>query len=461
MPIPTGNVLPLSLNTGERARLRNALQSRALYLLEPVYLAENEPSFDEALATFLLCSIAASDNEKHPYLPHRLAQMKFMVKQLNLNLEPEGFDEESAEERRRFWWSAWIIDRHSSFSFNMRTVMVDADCQNLYRPCPDSLWDDKSPMVDSHSLQSRQKGVDYQVRFLDYFGILIPLFAILGDILEYQHILQHNKFGKNSDILRLMRQSIEESLDIWSSSVRSLCGTSPAYSAGDRSSFKVWSLNEWRVEQPETTYPSEPKLLLYAWHIFHCLYIVLYGKLDLFQMYRDAEWLLSNDFLIAAEHAGQCATITAKILSSDPKLHVCNRLFGTYLLHSSFIFLILAKKLRHSADAYILSCCHTNQRSLDAFAATVNISYQKTFARVLQDTISNCLEAREEQMDITTDRPAAAEVEEPLDATAEEVFGPGLSKYRWAPGFNGLWPEDMGRPKEAQMRQFKNSHPPV
>lgn len=101
MPTQLGKMPLAHLNHGEKARMKNSLQSGALKLLGPVFLAEIEPSFDDAVAAFLLCSIATSDNEKHGYLPQWLSHLKFMVKQLNLNVEPEGFDEESKEERRR------------------------------------------------------------------------------------------------------------------------------------------------------------------------------------------------------------------------------------------------------------------------------------------------------------------------------------------------------------------------
>jgi hypothetical protein len=101
MPSQTGDVPLTYLNHGERARLRNSLLAGCLQLLKPVFLAEIEPTFDDAVAVYFLCAIATSDNEKHGYLPQWLSHLKFLVKQLNLNIEPEGFDEESKEERRR------------------------------------------------------------------------------------------------------------------------------------------------------------------------------------------------------------------------------------------------------------------------------------------------------------------------------------------------------------------------
>jgi hypothetical protein len=89
------------LNHGSLVRLRNTLLSTALTLLKPVFLAEPESPFDDVVSLLQLCHIATSDDEKHGYLPQWLSQFKFLVKQMNFDVEPEGFDEESKEERRR------------------------------------------------------------------------------------------------------------------------------------------------------------------------------------------------------------------------------------------------------------------------------------------------------------------------------------------------------------------------
>lgn len=107
------------------------------------------------------------------------------------------------------------------------------------------------------------------------------------------------------------------------------------------------------------------------------------------------------------------------------------QLFGTYLLQSSFIFLILAKKLKHLADDYIMRCCETNLCVLDAFVGTVGISYQKTFARVLRETLSKRMSA---------ENGSAAGGS---GSGQDETFDLEVLKYRWTAGYRGLWFEDM------------------
>ena len=122
-------------------------------------------------------------------------------------------------------------------------------------------------------------------------------------------------------------------------------------------------------------------------------------------------------------------------------------MFGTYFLHSSFIFLFLARKLRHSADEYILNSCRTYLRTLEAFAATVNIRYQKTFARVLQDTISKCVEAQNNQQQLPPEDAQAAA------STVDDWLDPEIFNYRWTVGHSGLWNGEMGRPLETKKRK--------
>lgn len=119
-------------------------------------------------------------------------------------------------------------------------------------------------------------------------------------------------------------------------------------------------------------------------------------------------------------------------------------MFGTYFLHSSFIFLSLARKLRHSADEYILNSCRTYLRTLEAFQATVNIKYQKTFARVLQDTIAKCVEAQQQLKSGDAEAVVAA------TASDDDWLDPALLNYRWTVGHSGLWNGDMGRHLETK-----------
>jgi hypothetical protein len=116
----------------------------------------------------------------------------------------------------------------------------------------------------------------------------------------------------------------------------------------------------------------------------------------------------------------------------DPKLDLMCRYFGTYLLQSSFIFLVLGQKLGNQADGIVLGTCIVNLKVLDLFVAVTNMDYQKGFAQLLRQTIAR---ANPEQGPDTEGGSPWSD----NDASYHDHIELELSRYRWAPGFRGLW----------------------
>ena len=101
-----------------------------------------------------------------------------------------------------------------------------------------------------------------------------------------------------------------------------------------------------------------------------------------------------------------------------------------------FFFLILARKLGAKADKNILNNCRTNLRILNTFVRTVNIGYQRAFARVLWRTlIKNSSYAIGRGND-------GIELDEEMAGV--EDLDPELLKYRWGGGCSGLSPKRFG-----------------
>lgn len=146
--------------------------------------------------------------------------------------------------------------------------------------------------------------------------------------------------------------------------------------------------------------------------------------------------------------------MAAAILDADPQLHLCYRYFGTYLLQSVFLFLVLAKKLGAPKGSPILDNCRTNLRVLDVFVQTVNIQYQRTFGRALRMTISRTMErGRGTHQSLSAVAESKSASDDGRNCAAEEDLDPELSKYRWVGGYTGLWWEGM-RPGESKKRVF-------
>lgn len=91
-----------SLSRGEFVTIRRTLLAMSLRMMEPVLLGKVEPTLDDAITTFMLVSIGPSENNLGEQLPQWLNFNKFVVKTLNLSVEPECLDDEEREERRRY-----------------------------------------------------------------------------------------------------------------------------------------------------------------------------------------------------------------------------------------------------------------------------------------------------------------------------------------------------------------------
>lgn len=78
---------------------------------------------------------------------------------------------------QRLWWATYIIDRHSSLSFNLRFQMTDQRCQQLQLPCSDAIWESSLLLQECQRehFSTSPRGVGYKVHSLDLFGIFLPL----------------------------------------------------------------------------------------------------------------------------------------------------------------------------------------------------------------------------------------------------------------------------------------------
>lgn len=126
--------------------------------------------------------------------------------------------------------------------------------------------------------------------------------------------------------------------------------------------------------------------------------------------------------------------VARHILRIDPQLSLMYRFFGTYFLQSSFIFLILAQKLGKQSDDLILRNCSINLQVLDMFVAATNMDYQRTFAKLLRRTLSfNMAESSGDSA------PSHSHLTPELTGVPQSSLDPEMLRYRWAPGYTGLW----------------------
>uniref|UniRef100_A0A093V8Y3 Xylanolytic transcriptional activator xlnR n=1 Tax=Talaromyces marneffei PM1 TaxID=1077442 RepID=A0A093V8Y3_TALMA len=329
-------VLPgRSLN--EHTALRRNLFAELIRQFHPRTLPDFHHTFDDALTAFVITSIGPSEKSVESSLQYWLTFLKFIVQKLDLHMDVPHLCEDDKEERRRLWWATYIIDRHSSLSFNSRPLITDHECHQLPTPRSDSIWD------QTGSLTAAKDDMNYGTDIL----------KILGEILEYHFLCGSATFNQSADYLLSVRRNIEGNLGLWFISFQSL--VEPDFA----------KLAEVQGEAPALR--DEPQIAYYALHLYHCMHILLYGPMDIVVMYEDLKWQASSEFVAACEHANACAK-------------------------SCFIFLILAQKLGRQSDDLIISNCAINLEVLDKFILTTNMDYQHDFAKLLRKVLSDLIQ---------------------------------------------------------------------
>ncbi|KAH7082240.1 xylanolytic transcriptional activator 2 [Paraphoma chrysanthemicola] len=322
--------------------------------------------------------------------------------------------EEMKEERRRLWWLLYMIDRHLGLCYNRPLAMLDNECEDLYQPVPDTLWQ-AGEFYTGHT-GPRSKGLNFQCTSHDVFGFFLPLMTILGDIVDLNAQKNHPRFGQRNS-WELHEAEITRQLERY------------AYSIEE---FKVQhgcGQNEEAVNQQNAT--PDPvrsewmhqtrKVAAYATHIMHVLHILLHGKWDPVALLEDDNmWICSQSFLAATSNAISAAHAVEEILDLDPDLSFMPYLFGMYLLQGSLILLLLADKLSTETNEGVIRACETIVRAHEAAVVTLNTEYQRNFRKVMISTLAQI--------------KGHGHAREMTPAKRREV----LSLYRWTSLGNGL-----------------------
>ncbi|KAJ5727741.1 NmrA-like family protein [Penicillium malachiteum] len=411
MPSDESSTLPESTSK-ERTALGRYLFDKLTSFLHPRTLPDAKHVFDDALTAFIMTSISPSEQSVESSLHYWLAFLKFVVQELQVYKALSELTEDEREERRRLWWATFIIDRHVALSFNERPYIPDQECQLLPIPSPDTVWVMPGRLLSTSETLINGNTIGYRVISLDMLGIYLPLSKILGEILEHRFICEHPTFNKNKAFLAEIKSNILTNLGQWYESFSLLVGRD----------FPTIANPECDLSPP----PEVPKVAYYGLHMYHCMFILLHGPMDIVRMYKDHTWQSSMDFLTAGEHAAACANVARYILRVDPRLCLMYRFFGTYFLQSTFIFLILAQKLGRQSDELIMRNCAINLQVLDRFVATTNMDYQHTFAKFIRRALSYNMGHLSPEHDMQVDNPLS------------ESLDPEMLAYRWIPGYRGL-----------------------
>lgn len=328
-----------------------------------------------------------------------------LAKELKLNTEHADLDDETREEMRRTWWLLYMVDRHLGLCYNRPLTILDSQCMSLYQPLAteeewlsvnsDGLLTPPELVPDSSS----RKGVTYTVAGTSIYGFFLPLMAILGGIVEVHH-LEQNPMMRLYNITSEMRQQLSNTLDQFESSLRAT-SDDPGLS------------NVWRH---------------YATHLSYVLRILLAGYWDpLDLLYAPDSLLSTTEFMNCTSHALRSADAVKSVLRHDPELMFMPFFFGVYLLHGSFIWLMLVDKLESNVSEEVREACETVVRAHEVCIVTLNTEYQRNFRRVMRGALVGMGKPLNGHID-------NAEIRDEGRRRRREIVG----LYRWCAGGSGL-----------------------
>ena len=328
--------------------------------------------------------------------------------QSGANRSPPGFySEEEREERRRIWWLVYAVDRHLSLCYNKPLFLLDRECDGLFQPVDDILWQagdtySGAPAASTTEFEqsqfSRRQGPQFECSSHSIFGYFLPLMTILGEIVDLNHARQHPRFGvrfrSNTAEWDEAAAEITKQLEAYAHSLKDFearhitaVNESIALAAGAAQESSGPLANGEgggtpNVHSASTVRPSESLIqskivLTYATHLMHTLHILLNGKWDPISLLDDNDlWISSPSFVSATGHAVQAAEALAEILEHDPDLGFMPFFFGIYLLQGSFLLLLIADKLKEEVGEGVVRACETIVRAHEACVVTLNTEYQ-------------------------------------------------------------------------------------
>jgi hypothetical protein len=231
--------------------------------------------------------------------------------------------EEMKEERRRLWWLLYMIDRHLGLCYNRPLAMLDNECEDLYQPVADTLWQ-AGEFYTGNSGPSR-KGLSFQCVSHDVFGFFLPLMTILGDIVDLNAQKNHPRFGQRASWepyeTEIIRQLERYAYSLQEFKAQNGCGPSGEDAVTDLNG----NPDALRGECMHQT----RKVVAYGTHIMHVLHILLHGKWDPVALLEDDNmWICSPSFLAATSNAISAAQAVEDILELDPDLSFMPYFFG-------------------------------------------------------------------------------------------------------------------------------------
>ncbi|KAI9888615.1 MAG: hypothetical protein M1814_006596 [Vezdaea aestivalis] len=256
--------------------------------------------------------------------------------------------EEAKEERRRVWWLLYIADRHLAFCCNRSLALLDSECTNLLHPIDDEQWQSSG----ASSSAARKAGRSTECSGRSTFGYILPLMAILGDIVTLKHLRSNPYFANDM-------ATIQFTENLAASSESQLM----AYSASLNSAFPSQGLDH------ETN-----RVVSHASLLVEVMHILIHSSWDPVTLLDSVN---TKSFASNVKHAVTAANILARSLESDPKMSFMPFFTGPYVLHAGFVLLAVAEQNGLLAVEGVGKSLDTCARALEVSRGLLQSTHQK------------------------------------------------------------------------------------
>lgn len=416
------------------------LESTMAYLqpLRNEYSSDHEVDLDDVIA-YINIGIVDNASDFKPSSMKWWTMAVTLARSLKLNKEIPAIPEEAREERRRTWWSLFMIDRHLALCFNRPCMILDSECLELFFPISKDLWDSgvavppsqsqQNGSINSHShLQNhhdssnipditsarsperlyppeedrnRRRGLQCTVVEAGIFGMYLPLMTLLGGIIELHFFELSPLFSQLGDgFLQQLRDSYKNRLKAFQYSLEEF------YSVVDTRNAYLMAWGE------------------YCECAIQVFYILLQGFWDPTDMLDDIDVLLNDSkFNSCLRHSISASTHVERILRLDPELQLIPFFFGIQLLQAGFIPFCMSERYGSHTSTDVAQACELFVRAHEVSIATLSTQYQVNFRSLLHGVIRD--------MKHTT----VSVNERILSTNRRRIL---MSMYRWNSGGTGL-----------------------
>ncbi len=295
---------------------------------------EDEAQLDDVMCYIQLASILSASKYQKKSIEWWSAAYQ-LARQLRLNEEHNlVLSAEEREERRRTWWLLYCVDRHQALSVRKSLSFRDAESDELLQPCDDRLWNSDG---DFSQPAFGDSGIQYRITGCSFFGFILPLMSILGEIIDLYNLQES---GQDGDV-ESKQGLIQTHLDCYDESLRDC-----AYDSDEAQLYKG-----------------------YARHTVSTLHILAMGKWDPLDTLADVEESgPSQDVIYSAAMATIAANTTRDIQRLDAEFDYMPLFFGTFLLQCSFPLLLLMKTFGTQSDDNIIGGCEIVMEAHRIFA---------------------------------------------------------------------------------------------